>query len=170
MSLSVSYNQNIKSGIDSAALREVTQQIFQRATGKTAELTSLDLSKFDRPTIGTDLYSSKVDVDTARQIAVANSGMNVKLSEKALESLKYLNSQASKNTLSAVDGKITLPEVKEANKNKNVFSLPTFGQLVETADLGADKRGSNPFYRGELLATENKKEEKSEEKTFSIFA
>ena len=159
MSLSVSYNQNIKSGIDTAALRDVTQQIFQKAASKTTDLSSLDLSKFNRVTLGTDLYSGKIDSSTARQIAMTNS-MQVNLSDNALNSLKYLSSEASKSIFKTVEGKITIAETKEITERKNIATTPSFGRLTETADLGSDKRGSNPFYKGELLNV--KKEEKEE--------
>ncbi|MFA7658831.1 MAG: hypothetical protein WCY19_05300 [Candidatus Gastranaerophilaceae bacterium] len=160
MSLSVSYNQNIRNGIDAAALKEVTQQIFQRANSKPADLSSLDLTKFNRASLGTDLYSGKIDADTARQISMANSGIQVSLSENALNSLKYLSGEASKSIFKSVDGKITLAENQEVYKNQKSFELPTFGRLTETADLDSDRRGSNPFYKGELLNA--KKEEKEE--------
>ena len=163
MSLSVSYNQNIKSGIDTAALREVTQQIFQKAASKTADLSSLDLTKFNRVNLGTDLYSGKIDSATARQIAMTNS-MEINLSDNALNSLKYLSSEASKSIFKTVEGKITIAETKEITERKTAVAIPTFGKLVETADLGSDKRGSNPFYRGELLNI--KKEEKEENLNF----
>lgn len=166
MSLSVSYNQSINSGIDTASLKEVTQQIFQRASGKTADLSSLDLSKFNRVSLGTDLYSGKVDSSTARQIAITNSGMQVSLSENALNSLKYLSSEASKSIFQNVDGKInvqTTPEISQRQTN----GLPVFGHLTEAANLDSDKRGSNPFYKGELSKS-SKTEEKEE--VLNIFA
>lgn len=161
MSLSVSYKQNLNSGIDSAALKEVAKQIFQRANSKTSELSNLDLTKFNRATLGTDLYSGKVDVSTARQIAITNSGMQVNLNDKALNSLKYLNSEASKAIFKNVEGKIAAVETKETTEKTKIAALPSFGQLIEVADLGSDKKGSNPFYKGELLNT-TKTEEKEE--------
>lgn len=168
MSLSVSYNQ-INSGIDTAALREVTKNIFQRANAQNSVLAKADLTKFNRVTIGTDLYSGKVDASTANQIAMTKTGMQVNLSENALNCLKYLNSEASKSIFKAVDGKIAVPETKEITEKQNVVKLPTFGKLVETADLDSNKNGSNPFYRGELLNIK-KEEEASKEESLNIFA
>lgn len=169
MSLSVSYNQNINSGLDTAAIKEVTQQIFQRAAAKTSSTANLDLTKFNRVSQGTDLY--KVDAATARQIAMTNLGMNVNLSDKALNSLKYLSSEASKSVFEAVDGKInpTTVNTNETVQFKTTSAHPTFGRLTETADLGADKQGSNPFYKGELLNTKNDKKDEKDE-TLNIFA
>lgn len=167
MSLSVSYNQNLNNGIDAASLREVTQQIFQRANSKTADLSSLDLTKFNRGNMGLDLYSSKVDLETSRNVAITNSGMQVNLSENALNSLKYLSSEATKSVFKAVDGKVNPAVNEQATEVKKFFEAPAFGKLVETTNLGKDKNGSNPFYKGELL-TETKKEEKEE--ILNIFA
>lgn len=168
MSLNVSYNQNINSGIDSASLKEVAKQIFQRADAKSSDIsTKFDLTKFNRGSLGTDLYSGKVDASTANQIAMTKVGMQVSLSSEALNSLKYLSSEASKTIFKDVDGKIVIPETKEIAEKAKIAVLPNFGKLVETLDLGSDKRGSNPFYKGELLKV-NKSEESDE--ALNIFA
>lgn len=166
MSLSVSYNQSINSGIDTASLKEVTQKIFQRASERTSDLSNLDLSKFNRVSLGTDLYSGKVDSTTARQIAITNSGMQVNLSEGALSSLKYLSSEASKSIFQNVDGKVNVQTTGEISQ-RQTNGLPSFGRLTETADLDSDKRGSNPFYGGELLKSSNKEEK---EEVLNVFA
>lgn len=167
MSLNVSYNQNINSGIDSVALKEVAKQIFQRADAKSVDISEkFDLSKFNRGDLGTDLYGSRVNASTANQIAMTKVGMQVSLSSEALNSLKYLSSEASKTIFKDVEGKIAIPEPKEIADRVKSAPLVTFGKLVETLDLGSDKRGSNPFYKGELL-----KVEKSEEKEdLNVFA
>lgn len=167
MSLSVSYNQNINGGIDTAALKEVAKSIFQRADAKSSDISEkFDLSKFNRGDLGTDLYGGRVDASTANQIAMTKVGMQVSLSSEALNSLKYLSSEASKTIFKDVEGKIAIPETKEITDRVKSLPLASFGKLVETLDLGSDKRGSNPFYKGELL-----KVEKSEEKEdLNIFA
>lgn len=168
MSLSVSYNQNINSGIDAASLKEVTQQIFQRANTQTSSaLANVDLTKFNRVNLGTDLYSGKVDASTASQIAMTKTGMQVTLSDNALNSLKYLSSEASKSIFKSVEGKITVAEPQELAEKIKTVTLPTFGRLTETMDLESDKKGSNPFYKGELLKA-TKVEEKEE--ALNIFA
>jgi len=168
MSLNVAYNQNYSSGIDTAAIKEITQQIFQRASAKSAETPNFDLTKFNRASLGTDLYS--VDAATARQIAATNLGMGVNLNDNTLNSLKYLSSEASKSIFQNVDGKISLVSINTASaETKNTVGLPSFGRLTETADLDSDKKGSNPFYKGELLNNkDNNKDEKDE--VLNIFA
>ena len=152
MSLNVSYNQIV----DAAALKDVTKQIFERANSQNASSSALanaDLSKFNRVSLGTSLYN--VSASQSSQIAMANAGVNVNLSEKAIQSLRYLNNQASKSIFNAVDGKVVIP-VQTAEHKDNVVKLPTFGRLVETAEVGADKKGSNPFFNGQ---TNNSKKE-----------
>lgn len=166
MSLSVSYNQ-INNGVDVNSLREVTRQIFQRANTQNSALSTVDLTKFNRVSLGTDLYGAKVDAATANQIAMAKSGMQVNLSEKALDSLRYLSSEASKTVLKNIEGKIAIAETAEITAKQKVSNVVAFGKLTESATLDSDKRGSNPFYRGELLAV--KKEEETDE-TLNIFA
>lgn len=167
MSLNVSYNQ-INSGIDAAALKDVTRQIFQRAnTQNTSVLANADLTKFNRPTLGTDLYSGKVDASTANKIAMTKTGLQVNLSDNALNSLKYLSSEASKSIFKTVEGKITLPETKEVAQKQATVKTFSFGKLTETADLDSNKEGSNPFYRGELL---NIKKQEEKEEALNIFA
>lgn len=166
MSLNVAYNQNISRGIDTKVLREVTQEIFKRAEGKTSDLSSLDLSKFKRADLGMDLYSGKVNASTAREVAMTKSGMQVNLNENVMASIKFLNSEATKSILKNVEGKIA-PAVNEGTtKTQNNVALPRFAQLVKTTDLSKDKSGSNPFYKGELLKV--KKEEKEE--SLNVFA
>lgn len=167
MNLSVTYKQNIGNGVDAASLKEVTQQIFQRANSQNSALSNIDLTKFNRATLGTDLYSNRTDVSTAIQIAVTNAGLQVNLSENAQKSLKYLSSEASKSIFKTVEGKIVIATTEEIAQRQTIPERPAFGKLTETADLDSDKRGSNPFYKGELLNV--KKEEELEDKT-NIFA
>lgn len=153
MSLNVSYNQIV----DAAALKDVTKQIFDRANSQngSSALANVDLTKFNRVSLGTSLYN--VSASQSSQIAMANAGINVNLSEKAIQSLKYLNNQATKSVFNAVEGKVALP-VQTAEVKDNVVKLPTFGRLVESAEVSADKKGSNPF-KGQNNETSKKEEE-----------
>ena len=166
MSLNVAYTPNINRGIDTTVLKEVTQQIFKRAESKSVDLSSLDLTKFNRADLGMDLYSGKVDSSVARQVAMTSAGMQVNLNENTIASLKFLNSEASKSIFKVVEGKIAPTVNEETTKVKNNFELPKFSQLIKTSDTGKDKNGSNPFYKGELLKF--KKDEKAE--SINIFA
>lgn len=166
MSLSVSYNQ-ISNGIDAASIKEVTQQIFQRANSQNSILAKADLTQFNRVTLGSDFYSGKIDASTANQIAMTKIDMQINLSDNALNSIKYLSSEASKSIFKDVDGKIVIPVTQDITDKQVINEKPVFGKLVETLDLDSDKKGSNPFYKGEFLAI--KKEEEPEE-PLNIFA
>ena len=167
MSLNVALTSNMNKGIDTASLKAVTQAIFQRAESKTAEVSTLDFSKFKSADLGMYLYSGRVDASVARQVAMTNSGIQVNLNQNIMDSVKFLNSEASKVALKNMDGKVNPTATSEdTQKTKNAFQLPKFTQLVKTSDLGQDKRGSNPFYKGELLKTEKKEKEES----INIFA
>ena len=164
MGLNVSYNQTLNSGIDRAALKEVTQAIFNRANANSSTnsvLTNADLNKFNRVDLGMDLYNGSVNAATASQVAMTNSGMQVTLSQNAVQSLSFLNAQASMAAVQNAGGKVA-----STGMETKTVALPKFGQLTETADLGKDKNGSNPFYRGELA---NVKKEEKEEK-INLFA
>ena len=54
-----SANHN-KPAIDSDALARVTQKIFNPENDKTIDVSKLDLSKFNRASIGTDLYKCSI--------------------------------------------------------------------------------------------------------------
>ena len=168
--LNVAYNQNLGNGIDASALKDVTKQIFQRAAAKSSTTrtqsaaTTFDFSKFKRADLGLDLYNGNVDSQTAKQVALTNSGLQVKLSQKAVSSLAYLNNVASKASTQNVNAQ-TVPAVKEETvQEKKVLQFPKFNTLIQTLNTGHDKNGSNPFYPG-AIATKGKKksvEEKQE--------
>ena len=131
MSLSVSYNQTI----DAAALRDVTRQIFNRANASntSSALANADLTKFNRVSLGKDLY--KVNAAQSSQIAMASSNININLSDKAQNSLKYLSSLASTLAFKKVKN-----EVKVEEKSITETKRPSFGKLTESAETKV-----NPF-------------------------
>ena len=159
MSLSV-YNSQFKTGIDASVLKEVSQEILRRAAAKSGQ--SNTGSSFVKADLGVDLYKGSVDANTARQIAMNNSGLNVQLNKNVMESIKFLNTQAA--TQKNVEGKITIAVNEAAEQAKAVKTPAQFNSIVSLA-AGKDKHGSNPSYRGELLAVK-----KSEEKEDNIFA
>ena len=138
MAMSV-YNAQYKLGIDRTTLQQVSQEILKRANEKNSQYNVHTTTNniFKPADIGVDLYNGKVDVNTAKQIALNNSGLQVQLSQDALNSIKYLNSQATQNVQKNVEGKITVA----LNEGVGNTSLAT----------GKDKNGSAPSYKGEFL-------------------
>lgn len=166
MSLNVSYNQNY--GIDTQALREVTQQIFKRAEGKVGQQSNnANVIDFKRNTLGVDFYNGRTDAATARQVAMNNSGLQVNLNQNLMQTVQFLNTEAAKSTLKNVEGKMTVAVNEEAPIAQKTVQLPKFNTLVKASDLNNEKQGSNPFYQGQLLQG---KSEKKEEESLNIFA
>lgn len=162
MSLNVSYNQNFKTGIDTSILKEVSAEILKRAQAKAMKAqTGSANTIFKSADLGLDLYQGKVDAKTARQVAMNNSGMQIQLNQNVLNSIQFLNTQAAQKVQKNVEGKIAFSVYESADVQK-AAEAPKFNSIVSFS-AAKDKKGSNPFYHGELLANGNKKEEKHED-------
>ena len=138
MGLGVSYNQ--LSSIDVNSLKEVTGKIFNRAAEKSEALENFDLSKFNRASQGTDLYGQRVNAAEASNIAMINSGMNIKLNQNTLNSLKYLNTQASKAAFADVTGNIALPVEGQKEIKQQPSKTTSFGKLISVSNLALEKK------------------------------
>lgn len=160
MGLNVTNTQNFKTGIDTSILKEVSAEILKRAQAKAMNAQTGN-SVFRTADLGVDLYQGKVDNQTARQIAMNNSGLQVQLNENVMKSIQFLNTQAAQKVQKNVEGKVAFAVYEGADVQK-APEAPKFNSIVSFA-AAKDKQGSNPFYHGELLANGNKKEEKHEE-------
>lgn len=150
MSLSVSNNQT--SGIDSRVLREVTQQIFRRAEAKSGAVSPnpalINLNK--KADLGMDLYNGRVDASLARQVAMNNAGLQVQLNSSLVSTVNFLNTEAAKNA-----HKPAAFTANEKSEVKNNVQFAKFNTVIGSANTDNEKNGSNPFYKGELLKSEN---------------
>lgn len=155
-------------GIDRATLQQVSQQILNRAAEKNSQYNvNTNTNFFQQRDLGIDLYKGNINSDVARQIAMNNSGLQIQLSQNALNAISALNSNAAQKVQQAVEGKMTVA-VNETTVQEQKTPTPKFNSIISMA-TSKDKNGSNPFYRGELLmAHAAKKEEKTDET--SIFA
>ena len=158
--------------IDRATLQQVSQSILKRAEQKNTQY-NVDTARnfFQQRDLGVDLYSGKVDSATAKQIAMTNSGFDVQLNQNTLNSIKYLNSMAAQNIQKNVEGKMTVT-VNEITIKEQQAPVTAFNSIVSQG-TAKDKNGSNPFYHGELLMKDRKKEETTEDVraiTTSVFA
>ena len=161
MSISVNYNQNFKTGIDTSILKEVSAEILKRAQAKAMNVQSGRTISFTTTDLGLDLYQGKVDTNTARQVAMNNSGLQIQLNQNILDSIKFLNTQAAQKVQKNVEGKIAFSVYEGADVQK-AAETPKFNSIVSFG-TAKDKNGSNPFYHGELLANGQKKEDKRED-------
>lgn len=158
--MNVTLNQNLRTGIDASVLKEVSAEILKRAHEKSGQHVQHRIPAVE---LGIDLY--KVDANTAKQITMNNSGLQVQLNETALASIQFLNAQAAQRIQKNVEGKLAFAVYENADVQK-AAEFPKFNSIISFA-TAKDKQGSNPFYHGELLA-DNEKEEKMEE--INIFA
>lgn len=163
--MNVTLNQNLRSiGLDTSILKEVSTEILKRAQEKTANAERNVRFTAQNLDLGADLYQGRLDVNTAKQIALNNSGFQVQLNQEVLKSIQYLNTQAAQRVQKNVEGKIAFA-VYESTDVQRAPEPPKFNSIISYG-TSKDKQGSNPFYHGELLA--NKKEDKKEE--INIFA
>ena len=77
------YTANLNSSIiDRNAIKEVTENIFSRSEAKNVNIEEkFNLSKFNRPELGIDLYSNKVNAQAASEIAIRNAGLDINLNQ-----------------------------------------------------------------------------------------
>jgi len=168
MSLNLSTNLYKAYGIDSTNVAKVSSQILNKSTDSQPVVQSIDYSKFNRATLGVDLYSSRTSTDLQKQIALTQAGLYAQSVDVA-----KLNSQAAMNLYSA------------ATVQKNVSQMQSIGQTAELeapAKLEANhntiqlfniqdknansSNGSNPFRSNDDEATE----EKGETENLNLFA
>ncbi len=167
MSISV-YEQlnNMGLNIDRTTLQQVSQSILKRAEDKNAQYKADTTQNFfPKRDIGVDMYNTKTDIKVANQIALANSGLHIHLNQDTMAKINYLNSMAAQNTQKSVEGKMTIAVNKiTLNESPKVVNKTNKIVIQETAK---DKNGSNPFYNGELLRSDdkNKPEDVKDEQT-----
>lgn len=161
MSMSV-YNAEYKLGINRSTLQQVSNEILKRAAEKNSQYNTNSSSvknifQNTQQNLGIDLYKGNVDTSVARQVAMNNSGLQIQLSQDALKSIQYLNSQAVNNVQKNVEGKISIALNEGVGNTQKTESTPKFNSIVSLA-TGKDKNGSAPSYKGEFLFIKKDKE------------
>ena len=161
MSMSV-YNAEYKLGINRSTLQQVSNEILKRAAEKNSQYNTNSSSvknifQNTQQNLGIDLYKGNVDTSVARQVAMNNSGLQIQLSQDALKSIQYLNSQAVNNVQKNVEGKISIALNEGVGNTQKTESAPKFNSIVSLATV-KDKNGSAPSYKGEFLFIKKDKE------------
>ena len=135
-----------RSMIDVQALERVKEQIFNPNNDKTVDVSKLDLSKFNRVNLGTDLYSARTNAETALQASKAATDFGVNLSNAFSANVQYLNSQAAQSLFTSKEnnGKVVVG-VENTQPATGLEAVIASAQVVETQDMKQDKRGNNPF-------------------------
>ena len=130
--------------IDTQALTRVTEQILNPEKQNSVDVSKLDLSKFNRVNLGTDLYAARTNTEMAIQTAKAATDFDVNLSKAFSANVQYLNSAAAQSLFASKDGKVVAPMESTQNIETAQAILPS-QNINETSNLNKDKRGSNPF-------------------------
>ena len=166
--MSFNVSQKFKAGIDASVLKEVSAEILKRAHAKSGNV-NFDVNVKTPSQIkqeqGLNLYNGSVDSNTARQIALNNSGLQIQLNQNVLDSIKFLNSQAAQRTASDLNGRLTI-DVNEVSNKVVSPENPTVTQGIVSFATDKDKSGSQTPYRGELLQGESNVDEKKSENIF----
>lgn len=160
--MSFDVSAQFKSGIDTGVLKQVSQEILKRANAKNADFnvnSAFKTASQARQELGLNLYNGSVDANTARQIALNNSGLQIQLNQNVLDSIKYLNTQAAQRNANNLEGRLTV-DVNEITTKVVAPENPTLTQGILSFATDKDKSGSQTPYRGELLQLEKKDEQK----------
>ena len=155
-------------GIDVNNVAKVSSQILKEASANAQpSVQAIDYSKFNRATLGIDLYSSRTNAQLQKQIAMTQAGLYAQavdvaqLNSAAAASL-YSASTVAKNvelTQSVQTNELIAPKQLEVETSKI--------QLFNISDKNSrSSNGFNPFEADE----ENATPEESEKELFNLFA
>ncbi len=154
------FNAQYKLGIDTTTLKQVSNEILKRAAEKNSQynVTNSSLNSFAKSVdLGIDLYKGNVDTNTARQVAMNNSGFQIQLNQEVMQSIQYLNTKAAQNLQKNVEGKITVALNEGVGNTQKTEAAPLFNSIISLG-AGKDKNGSAPSYKGEFLFIKKNKE------------
>lgn len=155
------------SGIDVNNVANTAGQILKEASKNQPQVQAIDYSKFNRATLGIDLYSSKTNSQLQKQIAITQAGLYI----QAVDTAK-LNSQAAMNLYSAstVQKNVELTQsaqVQELAQVAKVEQETPQIQLFNITDKNShSSNGFNPFRADE----DNLNKEEGEKDNLSLFA
>ncbi|MBR5304684.1 MAG: hypothetical protein IKU37_07660 [Candidatus Gastranaerophilales bacterium] len=155
-------------GIDVNNVAKVSSQILKEASSNSQpQVQAIDYSKFNRATLGIDLYSSRTNVDLQKQIAITQAGLyaqavNVAQLNSAAAASLYSANTVAKNvelTQSIQAQELIAPQkITEETSKIQIFNI--------TDKNSRSSNGFNPFNANE----ENLNQEESEKDTISLFA
>lgn len=122
------------SGIDSASVAKVSSEIFKNAQSKDAQpqVKSIDYSKFNRATLGLDLYSARTSVELQKQVSMIQAGLyaqsvNVaKLNSNAAATLYSANTVQKQVELTQSINQVELAsprKLEELDKSIKLFNI-----------------------------------------------
>ena len=154
----INSNRHAQLGIDSVALQKVSERILNQDSNKTIDVAKLNLDKFNRPTLGLDLYAAHTNSNKALEASKAMTDFNVNFSKAFEANVQYLNSQAAQSLFTSKEnnGKVVIA-VDNTNTVHAQEAVIATTQVTETTEMKKDRKGSNPFsFYMELPESEEK--------------
>lgn len=162
MSLNLNNVLYSANGVDSASVLSVSNKILnqkaqnvQNAQTQQVNVQNIDYSKFNRATLGVDLYSNRTNVELQKQIAATQAG----LFQKSVDVAK-LNAQAAMNLYSAatVQRNVALAQSIEAKDSQTPTNREEVVQnTIQTLNINDknsnSQNGFNPFAQAEEKQT-----------------
>lgn len=155
-------------GVDVNSVAKVASQILKEGhSNAQPQVQAIDYSKFNRATLGIDLYSSRTNPEIQKQVALTQAGLYAQAVDVA-----RLNAQAAANLYSAatVQKNVEMTQSTIATDllapNK-IEDTSRRVQLFNISDKNSNSsNGFNPFSADEESSTK----EESEKDTFNLFA
>ncbi len=92
--------------------------------------------------VDVDLYNGQIDAMTARQVAMSGTGLQVTLNNNLETAIKFLKTKAAET------------------------NAKTSADVISIDSAKKDKKGSNPFYNGDVLNYKKKEASKKAEYLF----
>lgn len=152
--MSLNFNAKLYSsyGIDTAKVAEVSSQILKTsATPEEPKVKAIDYSKFNRATLGIDLYSNRTSIDLQKQVALTQAGLYAQAVDVA-----KLNSMAAANLYSAATVQKAVELTQSVNQGSDLVAPQKLEQnenLIELLNIkdknSKSSNGSNPFRSNE---------------------
>ncbi|MBQ8848274.1 MAG: hypothetical protein IJ003_04950 [Candidatus Gastranaerophilales bacterium] len=157
------------SGVDVNSVAATSSQILKSAgQNHTPQVQAIDYSKFNRATLGVDLYSARTNVELQKQIALTQAGLYAQAIDVA-----NLNAKAAANLYSAatVQKNVELTQsiqATELNPAPKVERQANIVQLFNISDKNSNSSNAQSF--NPFSTNEEKSEEQKESNSFNLFA
>ena len=101
-----------RQGIDVNNVNKIASQIVKEASNNQPTVQAIDYSKFNRATLGIDLYSSRTSADLQKQIAMTQAGLYAQAVDVAKSIVKVTSVFFGRETTVEVD----FADVDKVNK------------------------------------------------------
>ncbi len=154
-------------GVDVNNASKISAEILAKSNNQPT-VKAIDYSKFNRSTLGLDLYSSRTNASLQKQVALTHAGLYLQAVNVA-----KLNSQAASNLYSAsqVQKNVSMMQSMESAQGadlvapKKISEYKNNIELVNISDKNGNASGGfNPF------KTEKEDAEEKESKEINLFA